>query len=380
MNKVYCVAPFVHLYATPSEEQERMCCTAEPHSKNSEWDLEKRWTSEKYKDLRKQMLDSPDKPTAELEKLCKRCIDKEASGDVSDRNLLNQTYDDISLNVETGNEYGTSIDLDLRPGNLCNLQCRMCWTGASSQLEKEVRNNFKELWFMGPPKVNISDWSSDENMDFMLRNVDKGKRIKFLGGEPTIMPEVHKILDLLIDKGMTSIPLSITTNLTNVNKNFMNRLAKFDCISFNYSIDGLGSVVEYIRHPVKWDMIKKNILEYEKVATSSTINYTLQAYNLHNLKDFVDWANSINVNYNINMVTHPEWDSVYVLPVEYRTRYLKNININAAKHILKNDTEYSIINFIRHTKLLDKVRNQHIKDYIPEVWELIQEDYDALQI
>ena len=28
-------------------------------------------------------------------------------------------------NVETGNQFDAPLDLDIRPGNLCNLKCRM---------------------------------------------------------------------------------------------------------------------------------------------------------------------------------------------------------------------------------------------------------------
>lgn len=378
MSEVFCMAPFTHMYVTPGERQERLCCTAAPHSNVAEWDLQKRWTSAKYVDLRKQMMKEP---SDEIKKLCSRCLDVEARGDTSDRQRFNEMYNDVDVKFISGNKYQAPIDLDLRPGNLCNLACRMCWSGSSSQIEKEVKKTGAALmWFMGPGNVKLADWSSKDNFEFLLKNVDKGRRLKFLGGEPTIMPEVHEMLDILIDRNLTDIHIHITTNVTNVNKTFMNRLEKFKNLSINYSIDGTGKTVEYVRHPVSWDAIQKNILEYEKIAKNSTINYTLQAYNLHNMKEFVDWTQSINVKYHVNMVTSPEWDSVYVLPKEYRQKYLKDININATNHILKNDSEYSIINFIRNTKILDMSRNQHIKDYIPELWEIIQEDYDALQI
>jgi sulfatase maturation enzyme AslB (radical SAM superfamily) len=385
MSRVFCAAPFVHMYVTPGEENERVCCQAIPYTKKPVWDLEKRWSGDELQRIREDMLVSPEKPTDRIEKMCMRCIDQEASGDISDRNRYNDNYKDIDFNIELGNTFETPIDLDLRPGNLCNLQCRMCFSGASSQIEKEIQNadTPQPLWFMGPKNVTIADWSTNGNLDFLFKNVNHYRRLKFLGGEPTIMPEVHNILDMLIENNITNVPISITTNLTNVNKKFMQKLEKFSCISINYSIDGTGKTVEYVRYPVNWEKIKKNILEYEKIAMSSMINYTVQAYNIHNMKEFVEWANSINVRINFNMVTQPEWDSVYVLPPEYREKCLSNININTAKHILNNDKKYSIMNyrnFVRHTKLLDMSRKHHIKDYIPELWELIKEDYDAIQI
>ena len=98
------------------------------------------------------------------------------------------------------------------------------------------------------------------------------------------------------------------------------------------------------------------------------------------MKEFLSWADSVGVAVNVNMVTQPEWDSVFVLPHKYREKHLGDINLNSTNHILKNDKQYSIIDFIRHTKILDQSRNHHIKDYLPELWELIEEEYNALQI
>lgn len=382
MSKVFCAAPFIHMYMAAGEEAERVCCQAKPYKRTTNtWDLEDRWHGQSVKDIRQQMLDSVDEPTNYIKNMCSRCLNQEDAGDESDRIRFNRHFNDLELNVETGNEYDTPLDLDLRPGNLCNLQCRMCYSGSSSQIEKEIQKSKGSLLrFMGSRNVEVADWATPENMKFLLKNISENRRLKFLGGEPTIMPEVHDILDILLDNDITDVPIQFTTNLTNVNRKFLKKLERFTNISFNYSIDGTGKTVEYIRYPVNWDAIKQNILEYEKIASYSAISYTLQAYNLHNLKEFLSWADDVGVKVNINMVSQPDWDSVFVLPQYYREKYLTGINLNSTNHILQNDKEGSIIGFIRNTKILDESRKQHIKDYIPEIWEIIQEDYDAIQI
>lgn len=374
---VYCMAPFVHSYIMCGEHTERVCCVAKPHSDKIETDFKSRWTSKNYQKIRQHMLSGI--PNDYIKDICGNCINVEKAGDESDRQRFNKTYSNISTNIISGNEFGTPIDLDLRPSNLCNLACRMCISTSSSQIEKEIKRQGEKLWFMGPENVD-SYALNDSDIDFLLSNINHSKRIKFLGGEPTIMPEVHKILDLLIERNIVDIPIHFTTNLTNVNTAFMHKLEKFSNISFNYSIDGIGKTLEYIRYPVNFKSIEKNIKLYDDIAMYSTISFSLQAYNLHNLKDFMEWATSIDVNVRINMVEQPTWDSIYVLPKFYRDIYLQQINTNITNHLLHVDTKYSIIDFIRNTKILDNSRNQHIKDYIPEVWDLIKEDYDALQI
>ena len=374
---VYCMAPFVHSYFMSGETTERVCCVANPHSDTIDTDLKVRWTNKHYQKIRKSMMSGS--PDDTIKDICSNCIDIEKSGDESDRQRFNRMYRDIDVNITTGNQFGSPIDLDLRPSNLCNLQCRMCWSGSSSQIEKEIQKSNNKIYFMGPENVTNHELTNT-SIDFILENIQHSKRIKFLGGEPTIMPEVQTMLDLLIDKNLTDIPIHFTTNLTNTNSSFIKKLQQFSNISFNYSIDGTDKTLEYIRYPVKWKSIRNNIEKYKDIATHSNITFTLQAYNLHNLKEFIDWSESIGVTMRINLVGQEHWDSVLALPKSYRDAYLKNINTNITNNLLHNSKECSIIEFIRHTKILDNNRNQHIKDYIPEIWELIKEDYDAIQI
>jgi len=374
---VYCMAPFVHSYFMSGETTERVCCVANPHSDTIDTDLKVRWKNKNYQTIRKRMMS--DTPDDTIKNICSNCINIENSGEESDRQRFNRMYSDIDVNVVTGNQFGSPIDLDLRPSNLCNLQCRMCWSGSSSQIEKEIQKSNNRIYFMGPENVTNHELTNT-SIDFILENIQHSKRIKFLGGEPTIMPEIHTMLDLLIDKNLTNIPIHFTTNLTNTNSSFIKKLQQFSNISFNYSIDGTDKTLEYIRYPVKWKSIQNNIEKYKDIATHSNITFTLQAYNLHNLKEFIDWSESIGVTMRINLVGQEHWDSVLALPKSYRDAYLKNINTNITNNLLHNSKECSIIEFIRHTKILDNNRNQHIKNYIPEIWELIKEDYDAIQI
>lgn len=384
---VFCMAPFVHMYVQTGERKNRVCCVAEPIDNKTlehEEDFSLKWSGDSIKNIRKEMME--DNVSDRIKKMCNTCIAKEESVGFSDRTQYNKRYSDIVPNIVTGNQFNGAIDLDLRPGNLCNLACRMCWTGSSSQLEKEVRNGkISKMWFLGPPKIDLLEMRTDKNIEFILKNINKCRRIKFLGGEPTIMPEVHELMDLMIENDATDAQINITTNLTNVNKKFINKLSKFSNIHFTYSIDGTGKTVEYIRHPVKWKSIEENMKIYDSIANTSSINFAFQAYNVHNVKEFYEWTRTINKDtvLNIERVNNPQWDNISVLPEEYIKHHLSGIEHNAIKHVLTNSSKRNIIEydrFIKHTKILDNSRNQHIKDYIPEIWELIKEDYNALQI
>ncbi len=383
-NKVFCMAPFVHMYVTPTAPAEKICCQAKEHNAdNLDWNLERRWSNTDYQRIRQQMTDSPSIAQGEIAQMCSRCIEQESAGDSSDRTMFNEKYHDVITDVVHGNSLHSPLDLDLRPSNLCKLQCRVCHNGASSQIQKEIDKSSGLIDFMGDDIIVQANGFTPDNMDFLLKNISSSdgsfRRIKFLGGEPTIMPEVHHILDILIEKKFTDVCCFITTNLTNVNTAFLQKLEKFPNLAVHYSLDGIEKTLEYIRYPVKWDTIQKNIKTWQGVTDNTSINYTLQAYNVHNLGEFTQWANSTNIDYCINMVWS-SWDNIYMLPYEYRKQHMGSLNDNIIQHILRNTTEHRIHRFVRNTKILDQSRNQHISDYIPELWQLIKSEYNQIKL
>ena len=393
-SKTFCPAPFVHMYVHKNEDIKICCVTTENKlaSASTEIDLEKRWKSDYYKNIRQQFLngEEPD--------ICSKCFAIEKHNGISDRIYLNSIYQDIlEPNIETGNQYNSPIELDIRPGNLCNLKCRMCGPHSSSQLEKETLQHSNLFKGFHSKIYNTEGVFSEKNLNFLLKNVDKGKQIKFLGGEPTIMPEVSDILDKLIATDNTNVRIHITTNCTNTTEQFMNKLKQFRHLSFNYSIDGTNKVVEYIRHPVKFDIIEKNIRLYKNIAEDDNISFVFQAYNLFNLYDTIKWAADIGIRVRTELLESPDWCSILHIPKEirdkelYKTKELmlneeysewitdpNNIILSTIDRILTDDRELDTWEFAKVTKFFDKIRKQHIKDYIPEIWEIIKEEYESI--
>lgn len=399
LPKKFCMAPFVHMYVH-SNEAERVCCMTTEEDKVSsttELDLSKRWKSEHLKNIRRQFL------TNKEPDICIKCFANERAGGISDRMRFNDMYGgELVPNVETGNQYGSPIDLDIRPGNLCNLGCRMCGPISSTTIQKETQKNPLMQRIMGKGDIVTTDiLNNPKNLEFILRNADKGKRIKFLGGEPTIMPEVDEFLNILIERNLLDVPLHFTTNCTNGNKRFIDKISKFSEISFNYSVDGTGKIVEYIRHPVKFNSINTNIQTYAEIAAHGEISFTLQAYNFFNLVDAIKWSSALDISLRPEILMHPDPLSYKSIPLKIRRKriplmikMIEDIPLSgsisrtqvklkalpALERIYADDEEYRPQHIAKHTKIIDTVRKQHIKDYVPEVWDFIKEEYNAIQI
>ena len=398
-TKNFCYAPFVHMYVH-SNESERVCCMTTEDGEvgpNTELDLKKRWNGEHLKNIRRDFL------TNKEPDICTKCFSNERAGGISDRMRFNDMYvGKINPDVETGNQYGSPIDLDIRPGNLCNLGCRMCGPISSTTIQKETQKNPLMQRVMGEGNIVTTDvLKNAENLEFLLRNADKGYRIKFLGGEPTIMPEVDKFLDILLERNMLNVPIHFTTNCTNGNKRFIDKISKFNQLSFNYSVDGTGKIVEYIRHPVKFNSINKNIRTYHSLASYGEISYTLQAYNFFNLVDSIKWSSALGIHTRPELLMYPEPLSCKSIPLKIRRKriplmikMLEDIPLSGSisrtqvklkvlpvlERIYEDNDIYDPMHLARHTKIIDTVRKQHIKDYVPEVWDFIKEEYHAIQL
>jgi hypothetical protein len=400
-DSVFCPLPFIHMYVH-SSETEHPCCVFQKTTNhilnttpNKSRNLKKEWNSEFYQNIRQHII------SGEKISGCKECYYTEKSGSDSDRIAAIRRYkkilkdnpelQDITLDSVKGNSLGTPWELDLRPGNLCNLQCRMCGPASSSQLNKEYEK-------LGLPTFNESleaQWMNDDNLEFLLRHSDKGKKIKFLGGEPTIMPGVLNIIDKLIEQNKTDNRLHFTSNLTNVNKNFLDRIKKFSNLSISISMDGIGDTLEYIRYPVKWEQLRKNIKTYVDLEGVRTIDisFTIQAYNITNILNTCEWLEEFNktndceIYLRPKVLTYPKYLSYRVLPKKFRDHYLRSVlnytstknkhiyHIPKIEQILDDTVETDRTEFIQNTVLFDISRNQSIKDYIPEIYDIIKNDY-----
>lgn len=373
-NKTFCPAPFVHFYHKGSK-MGKICCMAKTKifHKNT---ANESWSQAKYQQVRHDMLNGKSLPE------CLACYKEEARGGRSDRQYYLDKYSKLNITYDTvvGNlNYKKPIDLDLRLSNLCNLGCRMCGPHYSSMLEK-VAEELKDIDGFDNPQTSNA-MLTDEDINWLVRDNPDIRRVKFLGGEPTLMDEVYKILDILVEQ-QKQPQIGITTNCTNVNKRFTEYVDYFKHLTINMSIDGTDSTLEYIRYPVKYETVKKNIIKLSKLdITDLNVNYCIQALNINNLKSSIDFFASLEKLDDVNsvIVDYPSGSSVYHLPVAFRKPFIEealdsqNINHPAFKkvfkaqleNIYKSDTDLELRTFLIRNMKFDQLRNQHVYDIIP---------------
>lgn len=323
------------------------------------------WSSEVYKGGIKQYLESEwlhsVKETMQsydmdvINSTCKSCLDLEKLNILSKRNLIDKWLETNTL------EFGKIGLVDYRASNLCNLKCRMCFPSNSSMIAKEMNID-----------IDDSDNFVDDIYEYDLKDV---AIVNIVGGEPSIDDKVYKFLDwLILNNWHKQIELTITTNATNTNKNWIDRISKFKRLTAIISVDGTGDVYEYIRTNAKWDSVSKNISVYESMPNITVaFQITGSMHNIPVIEKWLPWF--LDKEYaNIYPVESQPHLSLAALPLDIKQEkiaYLKTINSHMATstiQMLEDATYDEIVHqaFVDDTNKLDKIRKTDITsiDYV----------------
>ena len=222
------------------------------------------------------------------------------------------------------------------------------------------------------------------------------KYIKFTGGEPLLIKEYEEILDAVIEVGNAkNIFLNYSTNLTIApSPSLVDKWKKFKGIVFALSLDGVGPVIEYVRHPTKWKTVEQVIPILFSLSHQLPAVYSFRAsvmpYNVLNIPETLLWwqgqaerhmkAPSKETNIiNPTHIHYPEFLTLRVLPAEVKdfvSRKLLSVDIGprenqAIRHLVNymngQDDSHLFPQFMSYTMALDELHGQSFLDVCPDI-------------
>jgi MoaA/NifB/PqqE/SkfB family radical SAM enzyme len=380
-NKTFCMYPWIHLHAFPTGEA-YPCCNTEMsefvgNTRNNT--LEEIWHSGAMTELRQKML------AGEKIKGCTRCYEQEDAGFFSMRMSANKHFGHHIELTDNPTPPMRMIYWDIRFSNLCNLRCRSCGHIFSSNWYDDQVKLAGSDWATNNKRINFAGRSEDDIWNQLEPQIDNLEQVYFAGGEPLIMEEHYRLLKELIKRGKHDVRLIYNTNFTQVDykkTNVFELWREFNFVSVGASLDAMGKHAEYIRKNTVWTDIIRNREYMLKICprVDFYISPTLSVLNAFHLPHFHrDWVER-------GYIKPQDLNRIDILPQQYKINvqelYLEHLNWlkpqdhlkrattgfeSAINFMMASDKSNLLKNFISKTAQLDKIRNESILEFIPEM-------------
>lgn len=315
---------------------------------------------------------------------CQSCWKDEDAGNKSKRihfwekaGVVGQTY--LTKDIVK------PVFIDLKLGNICNLKCRICWPGSSSQWaveliktdpgsEKKWRRLLKEgAW---PREQNKFFKSVEESLPFV-------RFFEITGGEPLMIKEQFEVLRKCVSRGFAkNIEVHYNTNGTHFPEKELNEIwPHFKRVEVAFSVDDINQRFEYQRHPAKWKEVNSNIFKFKNSGLtnlSTQICTTINFFNIMYLDELAPRVNEWQPDFwYINTLHDPIEFDIQQLPSDVKKIITEKISktstraseIEGAIRYLNNEPREKQENYrqslIGRIKQIDKARNENFAEVFP---------------
>lgn len=276
---------------------------------------------------------------------CRRCWEKESLLHQSERQIINnfvtsnqgqnldKTWMPLYFKQKNNFEFDFLLSAEIKVSNLCNFSCAMCSPKDSSQIYSIWKSNQSHKivqTFLNTYPNYLTDIKKrflDSDYDYLdtILNLCP-KHIKLLGGEPLIDKILLEKLVNLDPLKKSKISLLFITNGSVDLGEFSNSLSGYKQVNFVVSLEGIGSVQDYVRRGSNWNQIEKNILKWNATHRPVNIAFTLQCFNAMHLPELHKWCHDNNINLSINTLENPEYLSIKSIPPKIREQIFKKFN------------------------------------------------------
>jgi hypothetical protein len=324
---------------------------------------------------------------------CEYCwkIEDMGTDAVSDRVYKSKIYPIEALDEAYNKDYKEDVNLrtlEIAFDRTCQFACSYCNPAFSSTWVRDInqngpyaglvsdgRNHFthahdrSQLYRYGEVNPYVEAffrwWETDLHKTL--------QELRITGGEPTMSGELWKLIDWFKDnQGKSQTRLAINSNLGMDRLRlleFIDKTRNIPYLEIYTSNEAFGGQAEYIRDGLDYDLWMHNLqelLEHEHIRAVHVM-CTINALCLDTLDVFLDQLvrlkkvyGSQRVNFTLNILRFPSFQSALVLPESLKTRYRNRLTDWVNKHH-GNDIlqEHEINHTLRLIDYLDIVKTPH---------------------
>lgn len=402
-SKAFCIMPWVHFHVTQNGTVTPCCVTPWDEDKAfgniNRQTISELWNSAGIRAFRLKMLND------EQDERCWRCYKKEQAGLYSLRRATNEDYKHHLSRVNSTTSEGfvkeSPVYFDIRYSNFCNFKCRICGPWSSNTWFNDAR----ELG-MGGKDMRLTESLENEEAFFadLRKYLPHAEEIYFAGGEPLMMEQHYKVLDILIEMGLTHIYLRYNSNFSLLkykDKNILNYWKQFSNIFLCASLDDDGKRGELQRKEQSWvqTVEHRKILMQECPHIDFMLAPTVSVFNVFHLPEFHKrWTEEglIDVSEIFpSMLEQPEHYNIQILPKDLKGRvkeiykahvewmktqaskdeFVKGVVMNEFEKCMEYmdaaDLSHLLPQFKNITLRLDEIRKEQTAITLPELKPLL---------
>jgi MoaA/NifB/PqqE/SkfB family radical SAM enzyme len=189
--------------------------------------------------------------------------------------------------------------------NLCNAACQTCNENLSSRIGSlngpgfPIVNNLEQFWQLPQERIVHLDIN---------------------GGEPAYSKNYKQILANLPPNLKT---LRLNTNCSTVLTELVDIASAGVEVTVTVSCDGVGSVFEYVRWPIRWQEFYNNLMQYREMPVILNLWTTVSVLNIDDLTNIQAFAKEHNIDHSYAYLKMPYQLSVDNTDREVRDAYIR---------------------------------------------------------
>ena len=265
MAEFYCAAPWRGLHINPRGDV-KTCCAGDPNmlgNLNTQT-IEQILNGDQLKEVRTNIAQG--KPHA----YCDNCVKAERFGADSERQWHNRVNPDFDYST-AGDQYHYPVIVDARWNTTCNLSCNYCSEWASSKWSA-----LKSIPFKSGARPYY-----EQVCDFMEQHKDHIHEVALVGGEPLLLPENDRLLDVVPPDAIITLITNMSVDLEK-NKIFK-KLTQRSKVGWSMSFDNVGERFEYVRYGGSWELLQRNLKTVKNLmVTAGQWGGIHAVYNMYN--------------------------------------------------------------------------------------------------
>ena len=265
-EKKYCAAPWRSLHLN-FEGQIKTCCAGNPNmlGNHDTGPIEDILQSAKLKEIKTSIRNGILHP-----KYCEGCIRRENITGESERQWHNNVSEHFDVANAEINEHKPAL-IDVRWNNTCNLACSYCSSYFSTKWASIVGKSFNQT-------INTQE---QQVIDYIEKHRDFVKEVAMVGGEPLMMKENDRLLDILPDDVLVTVISNMTVDFDKFP--VPRKLLERDRVGWSMSFDNIGERFEYVRWGSTWEQMNKNVTTVsQKIIDSNHSGGIHAVYNIYN--------------------------------------------------------------------------------------------------